>query len=471
MADKRPGYDAVITAEYRLLNALIKNSSYFNDSRVTENILTDETAKSIFQAIRNLSEKNIRITPASLYQAGTEIDFNVSRSIINTIFDIDKEGATSLDDIIPVLTEAKSKFDILSIINNIKQSLQSPGNLDIGNLQSNLFEIDNILNNKSIESPLITFDEWADLYEKELDLRAEGKKYSYGDVFLDETLFMGAAPGLITTVAGATGSGKSFYVLNLINNLIDQNAPCMYISLEMGDITTFDRLMALRCGIPNEDLYKKENIEGIRESLSKQREELKNNKNFFFSQEPEIDLVKLRAMIKEYKQRTKNDYVFVVIDLLTMVKEFSKANGNMAQSIEVAMNQLHAIAKAEKVHILGVVQFGRNADNTKIHSIEELDNLRPSLNDIKNANAIAERSRVVLGLFHPKNYVDKYLVTINAPGSDDFEDTIEVQILKNSQGSVGKVFKYMAIPEQFKLIPIEEEDIMKKLESSIDNFI
>ena len=176
-------------------------------------------------------------------------------------------------------------------------------------------------------------------------------------------------------------------------------------------------------------------------------------------------------MIKEYKQRTKNDYVFVVIDLLTMVKEFSKANGNMAQSIEVAMNQLHAIAKAEKVHILGVVQFGRNADNTKIHSIEELDNLRPSLNDIKNANAIAERSRVVLGLFHPKNYVDKYLVPINAPGSEDFEDTIEVQILKNSQGSVGKVFKYMAISEQFKLIPIEEEDIMKKLESSIDNFI
>ena len=148
MADKRPGYDAVITAEYRLLNALIKNPSYFNDSRVTENILTDETAKSIFQAIRNLSEKNIRITPASLYQAGTEIDFNVSRSIINTIFDIDKEGATSLDDIIPVLTEAKSKFDILSIINNIKQSLQSPGNLDVGNLQSSLFEIDNILNNK-----------------------------------------------------------------------------------------------------------------------------------------------------------------------------------------------------------------------------------------------------------------------------------------------------------------------------------
>lgn len=470
MTDKRPGYEAVITAEYRLLNALIRKPEYLNDSRISENIFVDEVAKSIFQAIQSLVDRNIEITVPSLYQAGTEIDFNVSKSVVTAIFDIDKDGASGIDDIIPVLDEAKNKVELLAIADNLKQVLQTPGNIDANKIQEYLYNIDNVLSKKVITSPLITFNEWAEIYEKELDMRAEGKIYSYGDVLLDEALFMGAAPGLITTLAGATGSGKSYFALNLINNLINQNSPCMYISLEMGDITTFDRLLALRCGIPNEDLYKAENIDGIREALQVQKDALKNNKNFYFSQDPDIDLIKLRSMIKEYKQRTKNDYALIVVDLLTMIRDFSRANGNMAQTIEVAMNNLSAIAKAESVHILGVVQFGRNADNTKIHSIEELDELRPSLNDIKNANAIAERSRVVLGLFHPKNYVDKYLVPINAPGSEDFEDTIEVQILKNSQGSVGKVFKYMAIPEQFKLIPIENEDPLDKLAQSVEDF-
>ena len=305
MADKRPGYEAVITAEYRLLNALIRKPEYLNDSRISENIFVDEVAKSIFQAIQSLVDRNIEITIPSLYQAGTEIDFNVSKSVVTAIFDIDKDGASGIDDIIPVLNEAKNKVELLTIADNLKQVLQTPGNIDANKIQEYLYNIDNVLSKKVTTSPLITFNEWAEIYEKELDMRAEGKIYSYGDVLLDEALFMGAAPGLITTLAGATGSGKSYFALNLINNLINQNSPCMYISLEMGDITTFDRLLALRCGIPNEDLYKAENIDGIREALQAQKDALKNNKNFYFSQDPDIDLIKLRSMIKEYKQKTK----------------------------------------------------------------------------------------------------------------------------------------------------------------------
>ena len=246
------------------------------------------------------------------------------------------------------------------------------------------------------------------------------------------------------------------------------NSPCIYLSLEMGEIDTFDRLVSLRCGIPSGDLYLPENIDSIYEAVEEERQKLKNNKNFYFCEDPGIDITKLRSIIREFKHRTKQDYAFIVIDLLTMMREFkATANSNMANSIEIAMNELSALAKTENVHIFGVVQFGRQADNIKIHSIEELNELRPNLNAIKNANAIAERSRVVLGLFHPKLYVDKYLVPLNAPGCENFEDTIEVQILKNSNGSAGKIFKYMLIPEQFKLMPIEDE-VEKRMDELSD---
>lgn len=465
---RRPSNEVVVAAEYRLLNALIKKPEFRDDSRISVDLFSDVVAQSIFEAIYELADEKIEITPASLFQRGASIDFGVTESIINKVFSIDEDGASTLDDIIPPLLEAKDKYYLLNKLEDIRLNLQRPGNINTEEVLKSLYEIDDRLNTRQINSPIITMDQWIDNYEDELEQRRAGKKYSYGDMFLDEFLYKGAVPGSITTAAATTGSGKSLFALNIINNLINMNSPCIYLSLEMGEIDTFDRLVSLRCGIPSGDLYLPENIDSIYEAVEEERQKLKNNKNFYFCEDPGIDITKLRSIIREFKHRTKQDYAFIVIDLLTMMREFkATANSNMANSIEIAMNELSALAKTENVHIFGVVQFGRQADNIKIHSIEELNELRPNLNAIKNANAIAERSRVVLGLFHPKLYVDKYLVPLNAPGCENFEDTIEVQILKNSNGSAGKIFKYMLIPEQFKLMPIEDE-VEKRMDELSD---
>ena len=465
---RRPSNEVVVAAEYRLLNALIKKPEFRDDSRISVDLFSDVVAQSIFEAIYELADEKIEITPASLFQRGASIDFGVTESIINKVFSIDEDGASTLDDIIPPLLEAKDKYYLLNKLEDIRLNLQRPGNINTEEVLKSLYEIDDRLNTRQINSPIITMDQWIDNYEDELEQRRAGKKYSYGDMFLDEFLYKGAVPGSITTAAATTGSGKSLFALNIINNLINMNSPCIYLSLEMGEIDTFDRLVSLRCGIPSGDLYLPENIDSIYEAVEEERQKLKNNKNFYFCEDPGIDITKLRSIIREFKHRTKQDYAFIVIDLLTMMREFkATANSNMANSIEIAMNELSALAKTENVHIFGIVQFGRQADNIKIHSIEELNELRPNLNAIKNANAIAERSRVVLGLFHPKLYVDKYLVPLNAPGCENFEDTIEVQILKNSNGSAGKIFKYMLIPEQFKLMPIEDE-VEKRMDELSD---
>lgn len=458
---KRPNVNVSVTAEYRLLNALIKRPSLINDPKVDINLLSDELAKSVFEAITTLTNKNIRISPASLYQACSAIDYNVTKQVVDTVFSIDKEGAEDLTDIIEVLKENKIKISLLNKVEGLKQKLQEPGSINNEEILSYLYDIDDKINKEEVDSPLINFNEWADVYNQELNQRATGKKYSYGDTFLDNFLYKGAAPKAITTLAATTGAGKSLFTLNLVNNLINLNSPCIYISLEMGDVDTFDRLISLRAGIPSDELYKPENVEAIREAVEEQRRALDNNTNFYFCQDPDIDITKLRTIVRDYKHRTKNDYCLVFIDLLTMMKEFSNMKGNTAQSIEVAMNELSSLAKTENVHIFGVVQFNRQTDNIKIHSIEEVSELRPSLNNIKNSGAIAERSRVVLGLFNPRQYVDKYLVPINAPGCDSVENTLELQILKNSHGGTGKIFKYMLVPELFKAIPIEDENEAK----------
>ena len=268
--------------------------------------------------------------------------------------------------------------------------------------------------------------------------------------------------------------GKSTYVLSLIDTLISENVPCLYLSLEMGAIDTMDRLISRRCGISNADLYNPqiENIDGVIDAVKLEKEALSGNNNFYFCESTDIDMHKLRGLIREFKQKTHADYGFVAIDLLTQMKNFmSASNGSStASAMEIGMNQLNALAKEENVHILGVVQFRRDSDSIKIHDVDQIDMLRPTLTDIKNSGAIAERSRVVLSVFRKKYYAERYLR--DDPDAENLPDIMEVQVLKNSSGSSGHIFKYMFDTEHFKLKPLleesEEQEIDKLAEMGVD---
>jgi replicative DNA helicase len=461
---RRPSQNTVVLAEYRLLNALIKNSSFRDDTRISEDLFIDIPAKSAYEAIMNLASKGIEITPASLLQEAGNIDYNVSQQVVQTIWNIDPEGASSLDDILAVLKTATLKDDLIVKIDELKKNVEQPGNIDNTELSSKIYSLDETLQNSTKrESPLMSFTEWADAYMETLEERKAGKKYSYGDVLLDEYLYKGAYPGAITMVCASTNMGKSTFVLSLINNLLENNSPCMYLSLEMSAEDTMDRLISMRCGISNEDLYNNEsnNMDAIIETVKKEREALANRKNFYFCDDPDIDMIKLRKLIKEFKQRSKCNYCLVAIDLLTQMKGFmSTKNGmNTATGMEMAMNELNALAKSENVHIIGVAQFNRESDNVKIRDLQDIEECRPNIASVKGSSSMVERARVCLGIFRKYYYISRYLSNDEEAMAQD--DVMEVQVLKNSNGPSGKTFRYMFDGDHFKLIPLADEEQVK----------
>jgi replicative DNA helicase len=461
---KRASYDTVRLAEYRLLNALAKNPAYIEDPRVSVELFVDEPAKSAYNAIIALVEQKINITPASLWQAASNIDYHVDQRTVQCIWNIDSEGASSLDDILGILKTAQLKNNLLDKVDDLKEQLEQPGDLDGGTLLSNIYGLDEMLQKSSRgDSPLISFSEWADMYIEDLKLRKAGRKYSYGDPLLDEYLYKGAYPGAITMICAGTNMGKSTYVLSLINNLLENNQPCMYLSLEMSGTDTMDRLISMRCGIPNEELYNPDptNIDHLIDLVEKEKQALLNRKNFMFCEDPDIDMPKLRKLIKEFKQRSKSDYCLVAIDLLTQMKNFmsSKNNSNTATAMEIAMNDLNALAKSENVHIVGVAQLNRETDNVKIRDLQDIEDCRPNLASIKNSGALAERSRVVLVCFRNRFFIDRYLQDDEQAQAQP--DIMDVQVLKNSNGPSGKKLKYMFDSDHFKLLPLADEEQAK----------
>ena len=97
----------------------------------------------------------------------------------------------------------------------------------------------------------------------------------------------------------------------------------------------------------------------------------------------------------------------------------------------------------------------------KVTSIESIQNFRPTANDIKNSSALLERARLVLSVFRAKPYAIKYLVDSQGnpfPEVEDMEDYLELQVLKNSSGEVGKIYKYFYDGAHFRLLPLPDAD-------------
>ena len=120
---KKPSYEAVLTAEYRLLNAIAKKPEYLDDPKVSSNLFVDEVAKSIYEGLDSLYKRHIPITEASLMQSCQEIDYNVTNNEVKGVFAIDNNGADTLDDIIPVLVTEINKKNISEKIDSIKKIL------------------------------------------------------------------------------------------------------------------------------------------------------------------------------------------------------------------------------------------------------------------------------------------------------------------------------------------------------------
>lgn len=379
---------------------------------------------------------------------------------MHAIYAIDQEAALCLEDILRVLNTAVQKRALTEKLAELRKLTDSPGPLDSEAMLEGMFEIDRLLKQGAGKSLLKDFDQWSDEYIEDLEERSKGKRYPYGDDSLDQLILKGAYPGAITTIAAGTGQGKSAFVLNKINSMIDLFVPCMYVSLEMSGIDTYDRLIALRRDLPLEALYANDaTLLSIADMVREEKAALQDNKRFFFVEEPNLSIARLRSLIKEFMQRANADYAIIAVDLITQLKEFfsSKGNTTVANSMELAMNALNALAKEMNVHIIAVVQFNREADNYKLTSVDDLELLRPTLNNIKNSAAIAERSRVVISLFRKKFYADRYLVGVN--GADQIPDIMELTVLKNSSGPVGCTKYYAFEGSTFRVTPMLDTDV------------
>jgi replicative DNA helicase len=118
------------------------------------------------------------------------------------------------------------------------------------------------------------------------------------------------------------------------------------------------------------------------------------------------------------------------------------------------------MTKRTRIHLVLVVQaVQKSLENHRPTTIEGLRVFRPTLADIKNSSAIAERSRQVLAVYREHYYAAKFFP--EDPLVQEESDIMEVQVLKSSNGAVGTKIKYLYDGNAFRLYPVPDDYVIQ----------
>jgi replicative DNA helicase len=428
---------------------------------IKDNYFLSSEGKALYDTILALYRDNISLSDDNIVSLGGRkhegINFELLKSIRSAEYD-DSAWKHYLSILRSSFAQDKIQSKILKdalIISTLKNGLE------VDKMQDIIYELQECVNLASGQGNEVkTLREMFDSYQNTLSKRMNGSAFfDTGCVLLNSALPAGFPPGEITTIFGSTGIGKSTYSLYLINRMVNKHIPCFYVSLEMSEISTMDRWMASRLRIPFHALYSKSGVidESVIERVREERYKLEraNSNRFVFIDETRVSASSLEKMINQVKIKMRTDYMVVFADLATMLEDFREGT---PIAYEQSMNSLHQMAKRTGVHLVLVVQATQKSlENKRPVTIEGLKVFRPTLADIKNSGAIAERSRQVLGVYREHYYAAKFFP--EDPLVQEEDDVLEVSVLKCSNSEVGRRLKYLYAGAMFRLFPIPEDYI------------
>jgi replicative DNA helicase len=430
---------------------------------IKDNYFLSGEGKALYDTLLDLYRNNVSFSDDNIVSSGGRrhegITFELLKSIRSAEYD-----ASAWKHYLDILQSSFAKDKIQSKVLKDALAISTLKNdLDTDKMQNIVYELQECVNlARGQGSEVKTLREMFDSYQTTLSKRMDGSAFfDTGCVLLNSALPTGFSPGEITTIFGSTGIGKSTYSLYLINRMINKHIPCFYVSLEMSETSTMDRWMASRLRIPFHSLYSKSGVidESVIERVKEERSKLEraNSNKFVFIDETRVSSSSLEKMINHVKMKIQTDYMAVFVDLATMMEDFGDGT---PIAYEQAMNNLHQMTKRTEVHLVLVVQAAQKSlESRRPATIEGLRVFRPTLADIKNSGAIAERSRQVLAVYREHYYAAKFFP--EDPLVSEEDDVLEVSLLKCSNSEVGKRLNYLHDGGLFRLYPIPEDYVLQ----------
>lgn len=214
----------------------------------------------------------------------------------------------------------------------------------------------------------------------------------------------GLRGGELVVIAARPSVGKTALALNIAYNLSLENIPSCIFSLEMSGIELAFRFIAIDKGIPIYDIRTgKVNTEGLTA--------LFGGIPIYVNDSSLITTSQMRSILRRHR-----DIRIVIVDYIQLLQTEKKAESRVAEVSKIARD-LKCLAREFNIPVIAISQLSR--------AVEQRQDKRPQLSDLRESGAIEQEADIVL-LLYREDYYKK----------DNKDNTVpvEIDIAKNRNG-------------------------------------
>ncbi|MBQ0058725.1 MAG: replicative DNA helicase [Lachnospiraceae bacterium] len=253
---------------------------------------------------------------------------------------------------------------------------------------------------------------------------------STGFVDLDRQT-SGFQPSDMILIAARPSMGKTALVLNIAQHMaFRQNLPVAVFSLEMSKELLMNRLIAMDSTVNSQNIRVGKLTDDEWNKVIESVTTISHSK-MIIDDTVGISMAELRSRARKYKM--DHDIQAIFIDYLQLITGGSKKSDNRQQEISDISRSLKQLARELQVPVVVLSQLNR--------SVEQRDDHRPIMSDLRDSGAIEQDADVVMFIYRD-DYYDK---------NSEEKNIAEIIIAKQRNGPIGTI-KLVWLPEYTKFV-------------------
>jgi len=248
--------------------------------------------------------------------------------------------------------------------------------------------------------------------------------------------------------------GKSAFAGQIAYNIAHQFAetrhleapeggPVGLFSMEMSDEQYATRLISGAAGIPSNRLRMGRFSQDQFNTVVDVADRVVSEAPVYIDQTPGLEIDRLVGRARRMKR--KFGVILIVVDYLQLIRASRRYAGNRVQEIAEITGKLKELAKDLQIPVVALSQLSRK--------VEERDDKRPKLADLRESGSIEQDADAVILLFREAHYLEQKQPAEGSSGYATWQDEMrkvegvaEAIIAKNRHGSTGVVQVHFDAP-------------------------
>ncbi len=446
-------------AEQAVLAGLFHYEKYWDD--IFAQLMPDDfyvpRHQTIFQACLELFQQRAPIAPESLSEklhGQGRLEEAGGLEYISTIYGNEVLGVSALFYAGMVRSKSMQRRLINTCASIMSTTFDTPYDQVEGLLDQAEQSIYTIAENAPSSTDLRSVGSLRDAFFNKLELSAKNPSALTGVTtgFADlDRMTGGLQASDLVIVAARPSMGKTAFALNLAINAASAGHKVAFFSLEMSAEQLQARLMSIVAKVPlnrvrQPHYLKDEDWQKLYGGADKLEVDL------YIDDTPALRTMDLRAKCRRMKSRIGLD--LVVVDYLQLMRTSLRQVNSREQEISDISRTLKAVAKELDIPVVALSQLNRK--------LEERDNKRPQMSDLRESGAIEQDADVIMFLYRDDVYAKRKKPAEGGsePAAPLIHSPTEVIIGKQRNGPVGTVkLLYQCEYTSFEDLTVSYEDL------------